>query len=514
MELECVLVKSMKSPERNLNELCDKSNKCGCTMKCYFGVCGRTDRWRSFSNILSSPSDMLQSPEQSAITAQSSSASQNLFIAGVQCQSTSCDSYRLVFLDNNRRPSLRSLHEVTSLISPKKSSEEASVSCPSNTLASNIFCLSLAADSKSCEVLSLGCSFSRSNFRVVGTDIKDTDFYSGGSLEILCPSGYFMQGITCRGISCAKIKLKCVLVQAEVDIAVDRDVQLGKRCDRTRRFCKANLSCKDWKCRSTSAPGAMDEYCDEEFKCGKDLTCDFGRCRTEMELTLFQDTSQKERAIAYSAPFNSEGMGSSKVQRCQVVGMTLRLDNNPTERAAIVGKCERYADLSGTVVETRFTEYDKGWVSCPSSMVVDTIFCRDRECSQVAVGCSRMNKVFRIVGNSTKLVYSMPYRAECPAGYVMQGIKCTRSTFSSFNGLQTSNRYYSRRSRSRYISKYSSSIKYDHRSSGSRSSSSSRFRGSSNSGSYEHGSQTSYKGSKCSEVSLRCVRLQKIKFAF
>lgn len=179
LQISCVLAKRRWPKKRTKHELCSNSKYSSCGhwgLICDFGVCRYPHDLAFFSNVFSNPSTRFESPEQNIITSPSMPpVSHNLFIVGMQCLSTSCSSYRLVFHGNNRKPRLLPQPDVALSIS-QKDSAEASVSCKSHTLASNIFCSSSTTEYKNCDGISLGCSHPRANFRVVGNETVETEF--------------------------------------------------------------------------------------------------------------------------------------------------------------------------------------------------------------------------------------------------------------------------------------------------------------------------------------------------
>lgn len=178
-------------------------------------------------------------------------------------------------------------------------------------LVGNVYCSDANTGQHFCNGISLGCAYARERFRVVGTSIKETEFYSGKSLEILCPSSYFMQGVTCRGRFCIEMKLKCVLVETNRDRAPIRNATIGEKCDLTQNLCRSGLSCKDWTWRDMLRDGMVDQFCDADNPCAKDMVCDFGRCRIALELTFFEDVSSGMGMLSSTSAFSYIGLGSS-----------------------------------------------------------------------------------------------------------------------------------------------------------------------------------------------------------
>lgn len=126
-------------------------------------------------------------------------------VAGLACDGRFCDNKRLISIQPGTTKALS-----TATVWTRWFSEEGLnyANCPTGTILNRIQC-----GGRFCDSLRLGCGKVSSKYRVVQYDVTYTGFFSEEHGERLCPSGYYVFGMTCGGRYCDDLRLHCVRVQ-------------------------------------------------------------------------------------------------------------------------------------------------------------------------------------------------------------------------------------------------------------------------------------------------------------
>lgn len=125
-------------------------------------------------------------------------------IAGIVCSGRFCDNKRLIVVRNGNSAPVQNSAHWTRWISDE---EPSWADCPANMIANELQC-----DGRYCDNLRLQCGTLSSDYRVVTSDIKTVNWFSEEEGERLCPDGYYLWGIACRGDYCDDLKLNCARV--------------------------------------------------------------------------------------------------------------------------------------------------------------------------------------------------------------------------------------------------------------------------------------------------------------
>lgn len=126
-------------------------------------------------------------------------------IAGIECSGLYCDNKRLVVVrEGNTAPVLNSAFWTSWFANDGTSS----TSCPDDMLVNELQC-----SGHYCDRIRLQCGRLHGDYRIDATDKKYANWFSEEEGERLCPNGYYLFGMQCRGHYCDGIKLTCVRVE-------------------------------------------------------------------------------------------------------------------------------------------------------------------------------------------------------------------------------------------------------------------------------------------------------------
>lgn len=126
------------------------------------------------------------------------------FIVGIGCDSGRCDNKRLVVVKSGTSP-VGGNEAWTDWFSEE---DGGHVGCDGSRVVSQIRC-----EGDNCDNMQLRCSNLRNGFRTTYNDFEYVDYFSEEEGERICPSGYYLNGIRCRGSDCDDISLRCIRVE-------------------------------------------------------------------------------------------------------------------------------------------------------------------------------------------------------------------------------------------------------------------------------------------------------------
>lgn len=96
--------------------------------------------------------------------------------------------------------------------------EPSEVSCPPSTIATGAHC-----NGSHCEMLRLKCGRLDERYWLNASDIRTSTWSFRRKQEHLCPDGYYIWGIACRGRYCDEVKLNCALVEHQTTAETSKD---------------------------------------------------------------------------------------------------------------------------------------------------------------------------------------------------------------------------------------------------------------------------------------------------
>lgn len=125
-------------------------------------------------------------------------------IAGIFCSGRYCDSKRLIIIrDGNSSPVQETGHWTRWFTD----GNTAWADCPPDMLVNEVQCRG-----RYCDDMRLQCGRLNDNYRVQAFDLRFANWFSEEEGERLCPDGYYLWGMACRGDYCDGIRLSCARV--------------------------------------------------------------------------------------------------------------------------------------------------------------------------------------------------------------------------------------------------------------------------------------------------------------
>lgn len=438
IKLHCVRIQLALPKKQDLQGRCQATNDCLENLVCDNFVCRSQSQLNRFSPYTFDAQSLRNTPSFS-----SSSEVQRYFIAGLKCEESSCRKMKLLVKDSDDNRALETTKEETMSIESQSTNKDPLATCPPDMLINRVRCRS-----SYCSIISLECANPIGVFRILSYDAKETEFTTDESSEVVCPSGYFAQGLYCRrhdGRSCAKIKLKCVAVQKLQEEGAIKMVGAGMACSQGSylcawkrtflyRKCAKGMSCFRGRCQNSSLPVANGRFCGGAFRCGTELQCDSGVCRPSSSLSEFKSVPLVKLNYGWTPLSGSYVSGLSLRQEFPVVGMSC-FGAFCELKKLFVKQSDGPPELSDFRSETTFALVagdSDSEVACPSNTVVGSVICRGDYCAEVGLGCAFLSSKFRIRNGVTRrtLAFGPGQSQICDAGYYMQGISLRGKTVS------------------------------------------------------------------------------------
>ena len=277
-------------------------------------------------------------------------------IAGFACSGDFCDNKQLVVVRNGNETPLQNTGHWTHWFTDVEAPTWAD--CPSNMLVNELQCRS-----DYCDDIRLQCGTLYDGYRVDRNDVKTVDWFSEEQGEQLCPDGYYVFGMACRGHNCDDMKLRCARVEwiASSNHASDIFSRSGKNIERTSSFSEENAGYSGRQTAPIAGFACSGDFCDNK------------------QLVVVRNGNE--------APLQNTGHWT-----------------------------QWFTDVEAPT-----------WADCPSNMLVNELQCRGHYCDDIRLQCGTLQVSYRVDRNDVRTVdwfSEEPGEELCPDGYYVFGMAC------------------------------------------------------------------------------------------